>query len=79
MLLQCATPESVIRLRNTQLRQEADHLADCYFNQQRHASLVEFLYHELHEGHAAQQSDERFLQVSISWCNRYLVCQKCTQ
>ncbi|KAI0227869.1 hypothetical protein LSAT2_021643 [Lamellibrachia satsuma] len=40
-MLQCATPESVIRLKNSGLRHDENHLTDCYFNLQRHDSLVE--------------------------------------
>lgn len=45
VLLNCATPDSVVRLGNSQLgAYEADRLASIYFQQQQHISLADFLH-----------------------------------
>ncbi|XP_048346006.1 E3 ubiquitin-protein ligase RNF213-like isoform X2 [Sphaerodactylus townsendi] len=44
VLLNCATPDSVVRLGNSQLgASQADRLARIYFQQQQHVSLANFL------------------------------------
>ena len=43
MLLQCATPDAVARLRYTELAQQADELWATYFEVQEHSSLTAFL------------------------------------
>ena len=42
-LLQCATPDSVTRLRSTRLRSQAGDLWTTYFREQEHSSLANFL------------------------------------
>ncbi|XP_036409284.1 E3 ubiquitin-protein ligase rnf213-alpha isoform X2 [Megalops cyprinoides] len=44
VLLDCATPDSVVRLDCTTLsRVETEHLAQMYFEEQKHSSLAEFI------------------------------------
>ena len=66
LLLQCATPESVIRLRKTKLRHEEQRLIDWYFRKQRHNSLEEFLFHELCEREPQKPDVNLFIQVIIN-------------
>ena len=42
-LLQCATPDSVTRLRSSRLRSEAERIWTTYFCEQEHSSLANFL------------------------------------
>lgn len=42
-LLQCATPDSVTRLRSSRLRSQANSLWTTYFREQEHSSLTNFL------------------------------------
>nr|XP_056704626.1 E3 ubiquitin-protein ligase RNF213 [Euleptes europaea] len=45
VLLNCATPDSVVRLGNSRLgASQADHLTRIYFQQQQHDSLADFLH-----------------------------------
>ena len=46
MLLQCATPDSVMRLSNSKLMQEANQRIDQYFAQS-HSSLGDYLLQQL--------------------------------
>uniref|UniRef100_A0A8C8S421 RING-type E3 ubiquitin transferase n=1 Tax=Pelusios castaneus TaxID=367368 RepID=A0A8C8S421_9SAUR len=49
VLLNCATPDSVVRLDSSQLSPSvADHLTSEYFKQQQHTSLVDFLHAHIH-------------------------------
>ncbi|XP_067403324.1 E3 ubiquitin-protein ligase RNF213 isoform X3 [Emydura macquarii macquarii] len=49
LLLNCATPDSVVRLDGSRLSScVADHLANEYFKQQQHTSLVDFLHAHIH-------------------------------
>ena len=47
LLLQCATPDSVLRLKDSDLAELADAYADRYYNYQKHGSLLELLKHEI--------------------------------
>ncbi|KAL0993465.1 hypothetical protein UPYG_G00108340 [Umbra pygmaea] len=45
ILLNCATPDSVVRLDGTCLsRVESEHLANVYFEDQKHSSLTDFIF-----------------------------------
>ena len=46
-LLQCATPDSVTRLRFSRLSPNADELWTTYFRKQEHSSLANFLEKEV--------------------------------
>ena len=46
LLLQCASPDSVMRLGNSRLMQEAQQRIDQYFTQE-HSSLADFLKQQL--------------------------------
>ncbi|XP_072042938.1 E3 ubiquitin-protein ligase rnf213-alpha-like [Amphiura filiformis] len=59
LMLQCATPDAVIRLGNSKLMREANHRFEQYFHTQNHSSLISFLQQELN-----QQKDELMVQVS---------------
>ncbi|XP_043383569.1 E3 ubiquitin-protein ligase RNF213 isoform X3 [Chelonia mydas] len=49
VLLNCATPDSVVRLGSSRLSScVADHLANKYFKEQQHTSLVDFLQTHIH-------------------------------
>ena len=48
-LLQCATPEAVVRLKKSHLSEEEDDLLWLYFTEQRHGSLLELLQQEMKE------------------------------
>ncbi|XP_062585857.1 E3 ubiquitin-protein ligase rnf213-alpha-like, partial [Saccostrea cucullata] len=47
VLLWTATPDSVLRLEKTKLKNEAEILQDLYFKQQHHESIVDFLKFKL--------------------------------
>jgi len=45
-LLQCATPESIVRLTNSALASASqDEIKDVYFREQCHENIFEFLHH----------------------------------
>ncbi|XP_064180420.1 E3 ubiquitin-protein ligase rnf213-alpha-like [Anguilla rostrata] len=49
MLLNCATPDSVVRLQDTALPStEAEFLTQVYFQEQQHSSLAEFILSHMH-------------------------------
>ncbi|KAG5853539.1 hypothetical protein ANANG_G00027050 [Anguilla anguilla] len=49
MLLNCATPDSVVRLQDTALSStEAESLTQVYFQEQQHSSLAEFILSHMH-------------------------------
>ncbi|KAJ8362842.1 hypothetical protein SKAU_G00116730, partial [Synaphobranchus kaupii] len=49
ILLNCATPDSVVRLQDTALpSMEADSLTQVYFQEQQHSSLAEFILSHTH-------------------------------
>uniref|UniRef100_A0A8C3FV72 RING-type E3 ubiquitin transferase n=1 Tax=Chrysemys picta bellii TaxID=8478 RepID=A0A8C3FV72_CHRPI len=49
VLLNCATPDSVVRLGSSRLSScVVDHLANKYFKEQQHTSLVDFLQAHIH-------------------------------
>uniref|UniRef100_A0A8B9GXZ7 RING-type E3 ubiquitin transferase n=1 Tax=Astyanax mexicanus TaxID=7994 RepID=A0A8B9GXZ7_ASTMX len=52
VLLNCATPDSVVRLENSGLSDvEAQRLANTYFKIQKHHSLAEFIVSHVQQGH----------------------------
>ncbi|XP_074900257.1 E3 ubiquitin-protein ligase RNF213 isoform X2 [Buteo buteo] len=53
-LLNCATPDSVIRLCNSMGLFMADSLANIYFKQQQHTSFADFLRAHVHAGSGYQ-------------------------
>ena len=59
-LLQCATPESVIRLRDTKLQGQEEAISNRYHDHQKHGSLLELL-----ETYLAEQEHQEgaFIQV----------------
>ncbi len=59
-LLQCATPESVIRLRDTELRGQEEAISNRYYKKQTHGSLLELLRTHLVE---QEHQDGAFIQV----------------
>lgn len=48
-LLQCATPDSVTRLRDSRLSADADMWWTTYFREQEHSSLANFLVKALND------------------------------
>ncbi|XP_078674105.1 E3 ubiquitin-protein ligase rnf213-alpha-like isoform X2 [Branchiostoma floridae x Branchiostoma belcheri] len=53
LLLQCATPDAVVRLSKSRLSSEEAALKDKYFHQQHHSCLQEFLCHRIHQARQA--------------------------
>ena len=43
MLLQCASPDAIARLKATELRHDAEKLWNMYFKIQKHGSLSDYL------------------------------------
>ena len=60
VLLRCATPESIVRLSGTSLAPLQAELYRRYFDEQRHASLMDFIDGELVQ---ARPKDGVFVQV----------------
>ena len=61
LLLQMASPDALIRLKNTALASKQVQLSQTYFLQQWHESIVEFLSHNL--SHTSDRG--KLIQVSI--------------
>ncbi|XP_074870414.1 E3 ubiquitin-protein ligase RNF213 isoform X2 [Carettochelys insculpta] len=62
VLLNCATPDSVVRLGSSRLsRCVADRLANKYFKQQQHTSLADFLHAHIH---AASKHRSVFTEIT---------------
>lgn len=61
-LLNCATPDSVIRFCNSVNLHMANSLADTYFKQQQHTSFADFLRAHVHSG---SQCQTLFTEVSV--------------
>jgi len=59
LLLWCATPDSVIRLPATSLKEEVDVIANTYFLKQQHECLTDYLSHRLN----SSDSQNIFAQV----------------
>ncbi|XP_066291012.1 E3 ubiquitin-protein ligase RNF213-like isoform X3 [Branchiostoma lanceolatum] len=53
LLLQCATPDAVVRLSKSRLSSEEAALNDKYFHQQHHSCLQEFLCHRIDQSRQA--------------------------
>ena len=47
MLLWCATPDSVIRLKDTQLHLEEQRVFNIYFNEQPHNDILKYMMYKL--------------------------------
>ncbi|XP_062858949.1 E3 ubiquitin-protein ligase rnf213-beta [Trichomycterus rosablanca] len=61
-LLNCATPDSVLRLKNSELgRQEVDQLQKLYFHQQGHHSLRDFINSHLNK---TDMDRTRFIEIT---------------
>uniref|UniRef100_A0A452ISB0 RING-type E3 ubiquitin transferase n=1 Tax=Gopherus agassizii TaxID=38772 RepID=A0A452ISB0_9SAUR len=68
VLLNCATPDSVVRLGSSRLSScVADHLANKYFKEQQHTSLVDFL-----QAHIHAESRHRTVFTEITTFSRLL-------
>eukprot|EP00795_Rhopilema_esculentum_P010371 gene10371-19073_t len=65
-LLAVATPESVARLNNTPLRQDAEFFSEVYYNEQLHSSLCSFLKTVL------MQAGDAELSVQVTTFSRLL-------
>uniref|UniRef100_H3BBI9 RING-type E3 ubiquitin transferase n=1 Tax=Latimeria chalumnae TaxID=7897 RepID=H3BBI9_LATCH len=62
VLLNCATPDSVVRLCNTKVgAAEAEHLLQDYFVHQKHISLVDFIYSHIQREHLCRTT---FIEVT---------------
>ncbi|XP_030630710.1 E3 ubiquitin-protein ligase rnf213-beta [Chanos chanos] len=60
-LLGCATPDSMLRLKYSDLaNQEKERLREMYFNQQHHCSLRDFLDHHLNK----TEDSSRFIEIT---------------
>lgn len=47
LLLWCAAPDGVIRLKSTKLREKNDEMIDFYFRHQKHNSLLEYIQYKI--------------------------------
>lgn len=69
LLLNCATPDAMIRLRSSDLtKQDVQKLQTMYFQQQHHQSLQDFLQNQLN----SCQSTNRFFEVRRKLFLRFL-------
>lgn len=69
LLLNCATPDAMIRLRSSDLtKQDVQKLQTIYFQQQHHQSLQDFLQNQLN----SCQSTSRFFEVRRKIFLRFL-------
>jgi hypothetical protein len=65
ILLNCATPDSVVRLDCTVLpRVESEHLARIYFEDQKHSSLADFIFSHTQQD---EQCHSSFTEVTICY------------
>ncbi|XP_078382607.1 E3 ubiquitin-protein ligase rnf213-alpha-like isoform X3 [Oculina patagonica] len=72
-LLQCATPDSVTRLRCSRLSSQAGNLWTTYFREQEHSSLVSFLEKALNDIKSRATGDTNVaLRAQISTHSRLL-------
>ena len=76
-LLQCATPEAVVHVSQTELKDEAEEIRQIYMEEQQHESLLEYLDVRLKDNEVQQNA---FIQVStkcshISPLYKSLMCQ----
>ena len=62
LLLQMASPDALIRLRNSTLSHDQEKLKKIYFYEQCHGSILQFLQHHLHGG----QSHQSGLLIQVS-------------
>ena len=62
LLLQCASPDSVMRLGNSRLMQEAQQRIDQYFTQE-HSSLADFLIQQLSPNSGDKECQDVMAQV----------------
>ena len=51
LLLETASPDSIVRLRNTKLVEETKAIKKIYFEQQHHHSINDFLTYQVHSNH----------------------------
>ena len=61
ILLEMASPDALIRLKNTSLADEQKQLNDIYFIKQNHGSVVQFLSSQFSNDH---REDGLLIQVS---------------
>lgn len=61
ILLQCATPDSLIRLTKTGLAWDAENLQNQYFIEQHHSNLADLIQQEINS--SSNTSDFVFMQV----------------
>lgn len=69
LLIQCATPDAIVRLPRTSLKDRADEIKNLYFLEQQHSSLSAYL------GHLFSSLDEEEKQgvlVQVSTHSRLL-------
>lgn len=59
LLVQCATPESIIRLTQGPLATEADDIFRIYFEEQHHSGLLDLLHQQGSEG----STSKKFFEV----------------
>ena len=67
LLLQMASPDALVRLKDTALASSAGQLSKVYFSEQHHGSIRDFLSHHLK---SVSNVDEGTL---IQVCNSYLI------
>lgn len=79
VLLWTATPDSVLRLEKTKLKNEFEGVVEKYFVQQHHDSLVDFLKFKLDSNESnglcvqVMQLLCKFLQIIQNWYSIFLL------
>jgi hypothetical protein len=77
MLLQCASPDAIARLRETKLKDHADEIWTEYFENQKHGSLKEYLVHcfrdDKDNGNNSSLVQVSFLILSKIYLGRFIM------
>ncbi|XP_078611724.1 E3 ubiquitin-protein ligase RNF213-like isoform X2 [Branchiostoma floridae x Branchiostoma japonicum] len=71
LLLQCATPDAVVRLSKSRLSSEEAALNDKYFHQQHHSCLQEFLCHRVDQARQAR-GQQQGIQTQVTTHSKLL-------
>jgi len=89
LLLETASPDSLVRLKGLSKHQEMDNCVKIYFEEQHHASLCDliqaklfdsqspsegFLLHVTTHSHLLSRLDINLLCQSLSWKDNQVIC-----
>ena len=64
LLIRCATPDAIVRLANTTIKDQAQYIQDVYFKKQEHTSLVKYLERVLRRNDTSSSPLGLLAQVS---------------